>query len=1299
MAEVARLSIRVSTDTSAAIRGLTQLDAMMRRVGTSSRGASTELNRTGGEINRVGNSARTAGGHVTRLGGAMGRLGDNRNNLRDIGGDLQRVAQWGGTAAQSVSQVSLGFGKMPVPVAIGVAVAGLQALGAIAPVVAGIMLATLPAAFVALGAFALRGNKEVSGAFKSMQSSIGRSIAEAAMVLKGPLISGMKLLGSEVVKMKPLFRDAFAAAAPAIQPLVKAITGLVRSALPGLTAAMKNLGTGFWADIVAGVNAIGKGIGMLFQNMSKGAGGAGEAFRIFGVGVGVFMADLGNFMAKMANDKQNLQNLNDMFKLLHYTMMLLPAAITFVNNAFTLLTNPTKFFMQMLPALSGLWTSTWNIIKAVGVAVWNAMVVAWGVFWAAMRAAFNVGMGALQASWNVVWNAMKASGSVIWSAMVVAWNAFWGAMRGAFIVAMSAIQTSWNVVWNAIKNVGIVIWNAIRTAWNAFWAAMRAAFVAAMSAIQSSWSIVWNAMKNAAIAVWNAIRAAAVAFWNGLRATFSAFMDIIRTSWNVVWSAMRNGVQAVWNAIRVAAVAFWGGLRATFAAFMNIIQTSWNIVWTAMRNGVQAVWNAIRVACVAFWNGIRSTFAAFMDIIRNSWNVVWTAIKNGVIAVWNSVRAAAVAFWNGIKATFAAGSTWLRTTFWNPVYGFFTKTMPNAFHAAVGFIAKAWDALKHAVSAPVVAIVDVVYNKGIRGVWNAIATKFGAKELPAATFKGFATGGPVRGPGSGTSDSIMARLSNGEHVWTANEVRAAGGHNAVASLRSAVSGRKARVMGDGSGRYDDGGGILGTGIGPDVGPDLVPDGIIGNVLGKLKDLVLGAIAVVANPMIQKAADVGMGVVKGIIPGSPELEGGLAGKPNGMIQTMADIIKAWISTNDMPVGNYIPWAAWKSGDEQRVNWHGVTVNKRTAAMMNHAQSLFGGTVSAYQGSYSSGVGASAGTHDGGGAIDVGPAVDKLVGCMRASGFAAWRRTPAEGFSPHIHGIAVGDAELSGAAQQQVSAFFAGKNGLADNGPDTFHGTVPGLTDVGGSGVQRWAALAAKALQMAGLSAGQLGKFLALMQAESGGNPNAINNTDSNAKAGIASRGLMQVIPPTFATYHVAGTSNNIFDPLANMAAAANYIKHVYGGNVPGSPYKNGTNHATKGMHLVGEEGPEMVWFNGGEKVWDHRKSRKAVGGGYTVRQGDTLWDIAKRFLGDPTMWRKIYDLNKSTIGGNPNLIYPGQHFQIPGAGSGNHDNSVTVHPGAVAITIPGNITSEALDKIQPTMEQSLKMAILSSVGSH
>ena len=58
-----------------------------------------------------------------------------------------------------------------------------------------------------------------------------------------------------------------------------------------------------------------------------------------------------------------------------------------------------------------------------------------------------------------------------------------------------------------------------------------------------------------------------------------------------------------------------------------------------------------------------------------------------------------------------------------------------------------------------------------------------------------AEGGRVVGPGSGTSDSIKAWLSNGEHVWTAREVQAAGGHAAVEQLRHAVLGNQLMLPG------------------------------------------------------------------------------------------------------------------------------------------------------------------------------------------------------------------------------------------------------------------------------------------------------------------------------------------------------------------------------------------------------------------------------------------------------------------------------------------------------------------------
>ncbi|MFI7277294.1 transglycosylase SLT domain-containing protein [Streptomyces sp. NPDC049879] len=64
-------------------------------------------------------------------------------------------------------------------------------------------------------------------------------------------------------------------------------------------------------------------------------------------------------------------------------------------------------------------------------------------------------------------------------------------------------------------------------------------------------------------------------------------------------------------------------------------------------------------------------------------------------------------------------------------------------------------------------------------------------------------------------------------------------------------------------------------------------------------------------------------------------------------------------------------------------------------------------------------------------------------------------------------------------------------------------------------------------------------------ESSGNPKAINLWDINAQNGVPSKGLLQVIQPTFDRYHVEGTPYDLYDPVANIVAACNYAADRYG----------------------------------------------------------------------------------------------------------------------------------------------------------
>lgn len=121
---------------------------------------------------------------------------------------------------------------------------------------------------------------------------------------------------------------------------------------------------------------------------------------------------------------------------------------------------------------------------------------------------------------------------------------------------------------------------------------------------------------------------------------------------------------------------------------------------------------------------------------------------------------------------------------------------------------------------------------------------------------------------------------------------------------------------------------------------------------------------------------------------------------------------------------------------------------------------------------------------------------------------------------------------------------GGNGLQPPGPARYADQAR---------VEEWIAEAFKVLAAAGVPAGALDEagVRLIIEHESSGNPNAVNDWDANAAAGDPSRGLMQVIGSTFEDYKLPG-HDDVYDPVDNIVAGVRYALSRYGSirNVPG-----------------------------------------------------------------------------------------------------------------------------------------------------
>ena len=362
---------------------------------------------------------------------------------------------------------------------------------------------------------------------------------------------------------------------------------------------------------------------------------------------------------------------------------------------------------------------------------------------------------------------------------------------GLIVVAIGALVAGL-VLFFTKTELGREIWQGFVDFLSASWEAIKGAFQAA-----------WDFISPILTAIWDFVSGVLVGAFNGLVSVVTTVFDtigaVISAVWNNVISPIFNFWHTMMTGVLIPILMFlWNSVVVpVFQGIGNVISTVWNtvisVVFTAFRAGMDAIgaaatwlWNNV---ITPVWNGI----AAAISFVWNTIILpVFDAIKLGMNAIgdaaswlWNSVI---VPVWNGIGDTIR----WVIDNVIAPAWEGMKsglQAVGDFFSSVVDGIGRVWNGLRNLLAKPINFLIGTVYNEGIRKAWNKIGEFIpglvSAPEIP--TIPEFRTGGALRGPGTGTSDDILMWGSNGEHMVTAAEVLAAGGHGVLYAIRDMIA--------------------------------------------------------------------------------------------------------------------------------------------------------------------------------------------------------------------------------------------------------------------------------------------------------------------------------------------------------------------------------------------------------------------------------------------------------------------------------------------------------------------------------
>jgi TP901 family phage tail tape measure protein len=643
---------------------------------------------------------------------------------------------------------------------------------------------------------------------------------------------------------------------------------------------------------------------------------------------------------------------------------------------------------------------------------------------------------------------------------------------------------------------------------------------------------------------------------------FQAFHDIVNNVW--------NGIQSV-----AGVVIGWFTTTA-----MPALTTLWNVTWA----GVVTIWNTVGkplfdgivLLVQAWWAGVQIEF----NLLATAWNLLWTAVS----AAWNAfgkplfdLIGTAIGLWwnNWVKPlwdalTTAWGVIWtVVSTVWNTV----GKPLFDLIGTVIGLwwnivLKPTWDALT--------ALWNVTWT-GVTTMWNAVGAPL------------FAVIGTVVGLWWAAIKLVWDALTLAWGViWTG-----------VTTVWNTV------------------GKPLFDGIGTVIGAWW------NNVLKPVWDALTTAWGVLWGAVVTAWNTVGKPIFDGIGTVVSDLWNNIL-KP-----TFVLIVGGFLDL----VGKFVDGAAkafgWVHELGPKLQQAARDFDTFKTNTMNAINGISGKTVTVgviFSMGNSSGPGGTSSIpgvvlHARGGPVTGGVrGYDSVVDLLKPGEFVV--RDDGSNLGEAIshygarrwaNGGLVVDTKFPSAAgiNDTVNAGFAAFLARIDfSGAATSAMSSAAGGSVGG-GAAQWAGLVLQVLTMMGQPLSLLAGVLRLINKESGGNPRAINLTDTNAMMGTPSMGLIQTILPTFLAYAGPFAALGPYNPLANLYAGLHRAIAAWGSIAAVDPlvhaggYANGTNNAAPGYAWVGERGKELVHYGGGEQVTPNNQ----LGNGETRLHRDDMATIS------------------------------------------------------------------------------------------
>lgn len=434
----------------------------------------------------------------------------------------------------------------------------------------------------------------------------------------------------------------------AAQTMADEMDNNLKGSFMKLKSAMEDIGIAISQMTSGPLKAIvdwAKDLALKFQELSPHAQQLIVIFGAVAAAIGPLLWIFGSIIQKIPAVIAGFKLLGVAFGAITSPVGIVIAGITAIVGALIYLWKTNEQFREAV-------ISTWTIIKAYAIQIWNGIKDGIQQAWEALITYLQPAIQAVADFVKDVWGGLVSWWQEHNEMFRQAATNVWNAIKTVVIVSMKAIQFVMQYVWPLIEMIVRLAWDGIKNVIQGAIDVITGIIQFFAALLTGSWTELWEAvkqiLKGAVQFLWGLIELWIV---GKILTAIKAFMAVVKTVFSTGWAFIKNifstvlswiggHVNTVFSAISAKISSVMGAIKGVISSILNAVKSIFSTVLNFIKSIVSTVFNAIRSNISSVLNAVRSTVSSILSSIKSTFSNIFNSLRGIVTRAFSNVRSA-----------------------------------------------------------------------------------------------------------------------------------------------------------------------------------------------------------------------------------------------------------------------------------------------------------------------------------------------------------------------------------------------------------------------------------------------------------------------------------------------------------------------------------------------------------------------------------------------------------------------------------------------------------------------------------